>query len=132
MTADEIALEAAEQAFNAAMVSNDVQRIRACITDNWVLVTPERGPIPGDTILSLIADGTLSHDTMTKRTHLARVWNDVAIMIGRGRNTGQFQGASIEADEWVCDVYRRLDGAWKCELTQLTPAYVTAGTVRDD
>lgn len=131
MTADETALEAAEQAFNEAMVSNDVQRIRACITENWVLVTPERGPIPGETILSLIADGTLGHDTMTKRTSLMRVWDDVAVVVGRGRNTGWFRGKAIQADEWVSDLYRRIGDSWKCEITQLTPILAPPETVRD-
>ena len=47
------ALEEAERAFNAAMVSNDPARIAACITEDWVLVTPERGPIPAQAILSV-------------------------------------------------------------------------------
>jgi hypothetical protein len=33
------ALEEAERAFNAAMVSNDPTQIAACITEDWVLVT---------------------------------------------------------------------------------------------
>ncbi|WP_222374328.1 DUF4440 domain-containing protein [Rhizobium leguminosarum] len=63
------ALEEAERAFNAAMVSNDPIQIAACITQDWVLVTPERGPIPAQAILSAIGSGVLSHDTMTKTTH---------------------------------------------------------------
>lgn len=29
-----------EEAFNRAMVSNDVEQIARCITDDWILVTP--------------------------------------------------------------------------------------------
>ncbi|AXA41759.1 hypothetical protein [Rhizobium leguminosarum] len=45
------ALEEAERAFNAAMASIDPTQIAACITKDWVLVTPERGPIPAQAIL---------------------------------------------------------------------------------
>jgi ketosteroid isomerase-like protein len=115
-------LEAAEQAFNAAMISNDPDAIRRCITDDWVLVTPERGPVSAQTVLGLISAGTLIHRTMTKATHHMHVMGDVATVTGRGQNTGWFGGRPISADEWVTDVYRLVEGNWRCVLTHLTPA----------
>jgi hypothetical protein len=35
-----------EDRFNAAMISNDITQIAACITDDRLLVTPEAGPVP--------------------------------------------------------------------------------------
>ena len=132
MTEDEAALEAAEEEVNRAMESNDVARIRACITGDWVLVTPERGPVPGEEILALIGQRVLGHTTMTKQTRMIRVWDDVAVVVGRGANAGWFRGAPIQADEWVCDLYRRVEGVWRCELTQLTPARGPAGVAQRD
>lgn len=111
-----------EHAFNQAMVSNDVDQIRACITDDWVLVTPEVGPVPAARILHVIASGELRHDTMTKDVGRIKVYGDVAVVTARGQNTGQFRGQPLSADEWVTDVYRRVDGQWRCVLTHLTPA----------
>lgn len=71
-------LEAAEQAFHAAMISNDPARIAQCITLDWVLVTPERGPIPGQEILALIGAGVLTHQTMTKTISDVQVLGSVA------------------------------------------------------
>lgn len=122
MTKDETALLAAEDAFSAAMISNDVSRIRACITRDWVLVTPERGPVKAEAILAAIGNGILGHDTMSKQAHLVRVSGDAGFVTGRGRNTGWFRGEPIRADEWITDIYRRIDGQWLCELTHLTPA----------
>ncbi|MGK6356272.1 nuclear transport factor 2 family protein [Sphingomonas sp. DT-207] len=113
---------ALEDAFNAAMVSNDVDRIAACIADDWTLVTPEAGPVGRDRILSVISDGTLSHDMMVKDIARVKVYGDVAVVTGRGRNTGSFKGEPISADEWITDIYRRVDGQWLCALTHLTPA----------
>ncbi|WP_439632049.1 nuclear transport factor 2 family protein [Shinella sp.] len=122
MTPDELALEAAEDAFNRAMLTNDIDAIRKCVTPQWVLVTPEKGPVSGEAVLEAIRSGVLGHDTMSKRTHLIRVFGDVAFVTGRGENTGWFRGEPIRADEWITDVYRRIDGRWVCELTHLTPA----------
>lgn len=111
-----------EDAFNAAMISNDVARIAACITDDWILVTPEAGPISRAAILDAVGSGRLSHATMTKRASHARVLGDMAWVTGRGQNTGSFRGAPIAADEYITDVYVRQGGVWRCSITHLTPA----------
>jgi ketosteroid isomerase-like protein len=121
--ADALATELAgvEEDFNRAMVSNDVLRIGACVADDWVLITPESGVVPGSRILHAIESGALSHDTMTKHGGRVRVYGDVAVVTARGRNTGHFRGQPISAEEWVTDVYRKVNGRWLCVLTQLTP-----------
>jgi len=121
--ADALATELAgvEEDFNRAMVSNDVLRISACMAEDWVLITPEAGVVPRSHILHVIENGDLSHDTMTKDTCRVKVYGDVAVVTARGRNTGHFRGQRISADEWVTDVYRKLDGRWLCVLTHLTP-----------
>lgn len=121
MTADEQALVAAEEAFNRAMISNDAGRIRQCISADWVLVTPERGPVPGAAVLDAIAGGALVHDSMSKESRVVRVLGDTGFVTGRGRNTGWFRGEPMSADEWITDIYRRENGRWLCELTHLTP-----------
>jgi ketosteroid isomerase-like protein len=115
-------LEACETAFSAAMVSNDVARIAECIAPDWVLVTPEQGPIPAAAILGAIGSGRLSHDWMVKKTHHIKLMGDVATVTGRGQNTGHFLGAPLSADEWITDIYQRQAGRWRCVLTHLTPA----------
>ena len=111
--------------FNQAMVSNDIARIRACVTEDWVLVTPEVGVVPAARILHVIETDQLSHDTMTKDVVRVKVYGDVALVTARGQNTGQYQGQPLDADEWITDVYRRVDGRWLCALTHLTPVAAT-------
>jgi len=111
-----------EDAFNAAMVSNDVERIGACMTEDWLLVTPEVGPLPRARILEVIRSGRLSHASMTKTATHAAVVGDMAWVTGRGRNTGSFNGTPIQADEYITDIYCRVGGRWLCMLTHLTPA----------
>jgi len=120
---DVLAIELAgvEEDFNRAMVSNDVLRISACVADDWILITPESGVVPGSRILHAIESGELSHDTMTKDVGRVRVHGEIAVVTARGRNTGHFRGQRISADEWVTDVYRKVAGRWLCVLTHLTP-----------
>jgi len=110
-----------EDAFNKAMISNDLEQISRCITDDWILVTPEAGPIPRSRILDVIGSGLLTHATMTKVATHACVIGEIAWVTGRGQNTGTFNGAPMEADEYITDIYRRVDGEWRCMLTHLTP-----------
>lgn len=112
-----------EDRFNAAMISNDVARISACITDDWLLVTPEVGPVPRSRILEVVDSGRLTHTSMTKVATHAAVVGDMAWVTGRGQNTGTFNGAPIQADEYITDVYRRAGDNWLCMLTHLTPAH---------
>ncbi|WP_457322576.1 nuclear transport factor 2 family protein [Roseateles sp. P5_E11] len=116
------AFQALEDRFNDAMVSNDVQRIAQCISEDWTLVTPEKGPISREAILHAIASGMLTHDSMTKQVVRASVYGDMAVVTGRGSNTGTFRGEPISADEWITDVYRQVQGQWRCVLTHLAPA----------
>lgn len=120
---DLASFQALEDRFNAAMVSNDVTLIARCMTDDWVLVTPEKGPIGREAILQAIASGMLAHDTMSKQVVRAKVYGDTAVVTGRGANTGTFRGAPISADEWITDVYRLVNAEWRCVLTHLTPAH---------
>ena len=111
-----------EDRFNAAMVSNDIDRIAACTTDDWLLVTPEAGPVARARILEVIGSGRLTHATMTKVASHGGVVGDMAWVTGRGQNTGTFNGAPMQADEYITDIYRKTPQGWRCMLTQLTPA----------
>lgn len=70
-------LEAVEEAFNRAMVSNNVAEISSCISEDWVLVTPEAGPVPRERFLQAVGQGILSHDRMTKDISRVRVYGNV-------------------------------------------------------
>lgn len=111
-----------EDNFNAAVVSNLVEEIKKCITEDWVLVDSQGGIIPQAKFFSVVENGLLSHTTMSKKILRARVYGDIALITGRGQNTGTWQGQPIKADEWVTDVYKRENEKWLCVLTHLTPA----------
>ncbi|MCK9208271.1 MAG: nuclear transport factor 2 family protein [Salinivirgaceae bacterium] len=110
-----------EDIFNKAVVSNDIEEIKKCITKEWVLVDSQGGIIPQERFFSVLEQGLLSHSTMTKEILRVKVYGDIALVTGRGQNTGTWQGQPMQADEWITDVYKRENNNWLCVLTHLTP-----------
>ncbi|WP_417236954.1 nuclear transport factor 2 family protein [Bizionia paragorgiae] len=110
-----------ENDFNTAVVSNDIVQIKKCITQDWVLVDTQGGIIPQQRFFDVLEQGQLSHTTMTKQVLRVKVYGDIALVTGRGQNSGFWQGNPMEADEWITDVYKFEDNQWLCVLTHLTP-----------
>lgn len=110
-----------EDNFNVAVISNNVEEIKKCITPDWVLVDSQGGVIPQERFFSVLLQGLLSHSTMTKEVLRVKVYSDIALVTGRGQNTGTWQGQLMEADEWITDVYKKEGNKWLCVLTHLTP-----------
>lgn len=110
-----------ENNFNTAVISNSVSEIKKCITGDWVLVDSQGGIIPQEGFFSVLQQGQLSHSTMTKEILRVKVYGDIALVTGRGQNTGTWQGQPMEADEWITDVYKKENDKWLCVLTHLTP-----------
>lgn len=110
-----------ENEFNLAVISNNNEQIKKCITSDWVLVDAQGGIIPQERFFDVLEQGLLSHTTMSKNVLRVKLYGDIALVTGRGQNTGTWQGQSIAADEWITDVYKRENDKWLCVLTHLTP-----------
>ncbi len=110
-----------EDNFIVALISNSVDEIKKCITSDWVLVDSQGGIIPQEGFFNVLQQGQLSHSTMTKEILRVKVYGDIALVTGRGQNTGTWQGQPLEADEWITDVYKKENDKWLCVLTHLTP-----------
>lgn len=110
-----------EDAFNNAVITNSVAEIKKCIANDWVLVDSQGGIIPQEKFFSVLEQGLLSHSTMSKEVLRVKVYGDVALVTGRGQNTGTWQGQPMEADEWITDVYKKENEKWLCVLTHLSP-----------
>jgi ketosteroid isomerase-like protein len=113
--------QAVEDAFNKAVISNDVNEIKKCISDDWVLIDAQGGIITKEKFFYVVEQGMLKHTSMSKEILRVKVYENMAIVTGRGKNTGFFNGLPIKADEWVTDVYKQENEKWVCVLTHLTP-----------
>lgn len=110
-----------EDNFNRAVVTNEIAEIKKCITSDWVLVDSQGGIITQERFFEVLKQGLLSHSTMSKEVLRVKMYGDVALVTGRGQNTGTWQGEPMEADEWITDVYKKDGDEWMCVLTHLTP-----------
>ncbi|WP_144281985.1 nuclear transport factor 2 family protein [Chryseobacterium echinoideorum] len=110
-----------EDNFNRAVVTNDIAEIKKCITSDWVLVDSQGGIIPQERFFEVLKQGLLSHSAMSKEVLRVKMYRGVALVTGRGQNTGTWQGEPMEADEWITDVYKKDGDEWLCVLTHLTP-----------
>jgi ketosteroid isomerase-like protein len=113
--------QAVENAFNEAVISNNVDEISKCIAADWVLIDAQGGIIPRQGFIYAVEQGLLSHTTMSKEILRVKMYNEIAIVTGRGKNTGFFKGEPIKADEWITDIYKKENDKWVCVLTHLTP-----------
>jgi ketosteroid isomerase-like protein len=107
--------------WNEAIVTNDAHLIGAFADPSWAFVG-ENGIFRGEDFLASVAAGRVSHDLMTSDLHDVRVYGDVAVVIARVRNRGEYEGHPFTLDEWSTDVFVRRDGTWQCVLTHLTAA----------
>lgn len=122
MKAEQIAaFQKIEDRFNEAIISNKIPEIKKCITEDWVLVDAQGGIISQERFFQVLEAGLLSHDTMVKKVLRVKIYGDIALVTGRGQNTGSWQGQQLIADEWITDVYKNENGRWLCVLTHLTP-----------
>ena len=123
MTDDQLILDfqKIEDNFNKAIISNKVAEIKDCVTPDWVLIDSNGGIIPQEGFFKVLEQGLLSHSTMTKEILRVKVYGDIALVTGRGQNTGTWLGQPLEADEWITDVYKKEKDKWLCVLTHLTP-----------
>ena len=110
-----------EDNFNNAVISDNVEEIKKCVTADWVLVDSQGGIIPQEGFFQVLEKGLLSHTSMTKKVLRVKVYGDIALVTGRGQNTGTWEGKPLEADEWITDVYKKENDTWLCVLTHLTP-----------
>ena len=121
MDAPEQELVALAQDWNAAIVSNDADRIAAFMADDWVIVSWS-GVTTRDDFLSYVRSGALGHSRMEGvGEYRVRVYGDTAVLSVRVLSTAQYGGQDIDADEWTSDVFVRRDGRWRCTLTHITP-----------
>ena len=54
---------------------------------------------------------------MKAGTARVRIYGDTAVLTGRVTNRAHYKGDVFDGDEWTTDVFRKMDGQWKCVLS---------------
>jgi ketosteroid isomerase-like protein len=117
---DEVRAVAA--AWDGVLVGNDAEQVGSFMTEDWVYVGPSGAATKFD-IVGWIASGQLAHHTMkvVSADRIAQV-GDTVVLTARKTSTGTWGGTPYTADEWITQVYVRVDGDWRCAFSQKTDA----------
>ena len=115
------ALEAVSAAWEQAIVSNDAEAIGRFMAEGWVIVS-ERGATKKNDFLAVVASGDLTHETFKGEIISIRQYGEAAVLAGRVRNNGHYQGRPFSADEWTTDVFVKRNGKWLCVHSHITTA----------
>jgi ketosteroid isomerase-like protein len=104
-----------------AIVANETKAIGSFMSEDWIMVS-NMGICDKPKFLSFVESGDLTHSAMNL-SQLARieVYGDTAVSASRVTNTAHYRGQTFEQNEWTSDVFRRINGEWKCVLTHITP-----------
>lgn len=113
----------AEAAFFAALQAADAAELDALLADDFVLVDVMGGQaIPRDVLIGLIAARELEFLEIYRDLADVSVRHrtDVAVVVGRTRLTGRFQGTVFTAASRYTHVYVAADGRWQLMSAQGT------------
>ncbi|MGH2466641.1 MAG: nuclear transport factor 2 family protein [Candidatus Limnocylindrales bacterium] len=109
-----------ERGFAAAIVANDPVAIGRFVTDDWIIVDADGGIVSKDRFLEVIGSGDLVHTRMESDDVRVRVHGACAVVTAVIRTAGTYLAQPFSTQERATDVLVRLDGRWRCILTQLT------------
>lgn len=109
-----------EKGFTDAIARNDLKAIERFVTEDWIIINADGGTIDRERFLEVIKSGALTHNMMETDDMRVRVYGDSAVVTAVTRSKGKFMGQEFSTHERSTDVFVKLDGQWRCVLTQLT------------
>ena len=109
-----------EKGFTDAIARNDLKAIERFVADEWIIINADGGIIDRERFLEVIKSGALTHHMMESDDMWVRVYGDSAVVTAVTRSKGKFIGQEFSTHERSTDVFVKLDGKWRCVLTQLT------------
>ena len=95
-------------------------RSEQLVADDWIIINADGGIIDKERFFEVIKSGTLTHERMESDNMRVRVYGDSAVVSALTRTKGKFMGQEFSMHERATDFFVRLNGQWRCVLTQLT------------
>ncbi len=107
-----------EDNLNDAYEKNDTEKISNLLADDWAILESATGLSAKEQFLQAIKDGKLAHSSMKKEIVQVKSYNDFAIIITRGRNEGHYLDKPFDSEQWVTNIYKKINQEWICVMTQ--------------
>ena len=116
--ADEAALRAIEQKWDAANVKGDAATLATIYADTFVSTSPEGKLRTRAEVLAEVKSGDVKYQMAKADDLKVYLYGDAAVVTGRW--TGKFtqKGKAINANERFTDTFVRQGGQWRCVASQ--------------
>jgi len=117
-TVEELTRQSA--AWDQAIVRKDRDAIAANMADDFRQIDGAGDIEDRRSFLEGVLSPDLRIDPYAVEDFEVRVYGDVALLSGRTRMTGMYQGQAFKSHYRYIDVYVRKDGAWRVASVQIT------------
>mgnify|MGYP001798088524 CR=1 FL=1 len=107
-----------EDEYNVALESNEAKKVRKHLAKGWTLLEPQYGLISRKDFLNLIDKGDLRYHSMQKQVLKVKHYEDMAIVITKGRNIGCFRKKAFDTEQWISNTWRKVKGEWSMVMSQ--------------
>ena len=108
-------------AWDAAIVRKDMAAVAANMAPDYRHIRDNGDVADGPGFLAAIGSPKLVIDPYKVEDFDVRIYGDVALLTGRTRMTGSYDGKQFKSHYRYTDVYVRRDGKWKVASVQITP-----------
>jgi uncharacterized protein (TIGR02246 family) len=108
--------------FFDALLAADAASLYVLLTDDFLIVDVMSGAVhsKADFVRAIVA-GVVSFTSIEPAEQQVRLWGDAAVVTGRTRMAGTFDGVPFTASSRYTHVYVRQDGVWRLASAQGTP-----------
>jgi ketosteroid isomerase-like protein len=114
-------LEAQADAWDKAIVRKDRAAIEANMGDDFRQIDGAGNVETKQSFVDDLVSPDLRIDPYKVEDFEVRLYGDVALVSGRTRMTGAYQGKPFSSHYRYIDIYVRRDGAWKIVSVQISP-----------
>jgi ketosteroid isomerase-like protein len=115
------ALTRQADAWDAAIVRKEMAAVAANMAPEYRHIRDNGAVSDGAGFLAFIGSPKLAIDPYKVDDFDVRLYGDVALVSGRTRMTGRYDGAPFKSHYRYTDVYVRRDGQWRVASVQITP-----------
>lgn len=119
--ADEAAIRALEQKWDAANLKGDAATLASIYADTFVSTSPEGKLRTRAEVLAEVKSGDIKYQAAKADDLKVYLYGDAAVVTGRW--TGKFtqKGKVVNANERFTDMFVRQSGQWRCVASQASP-----------
>jgi ketosteroid isomerase-like protein len=114
------AVLAAEQRFFDSLTASDRHSLDEILADDFTIVDVMTGNVvPKQAFLDFVSSGTVKFEKIERLEADPRFYENTAVIVGRTRMTGRFEGQSFELNSRYTHVFVK-HGSWRLAAAQGT------------